>query len=126
MDYHVAWIAPPGKDGGIDLIAFNDPLGTRPPRIKVQVKRNAKSSRIDVIGLRSFMAVLGDDDVGLFVALSGFTKDAELEARQANRRVTLIDATRLVELWTEHHDKLDDPARRRFPLKPVWFLAAGD
>lgn len=126
MDYHVAWVAPPGKDGGIDLIAFNDPLGTRPPSIKVQVKRNAKSSRIDVTGLRSFLAVLGDDDVGLFVALSGFTKDAELEARQSHRRVTLIDTTRLVELWTEHHAKLDDPARRRFPLKPVWFLAADD
>lgn len=123
MGYHVGWIAPPGKDGGVDLLAFTDPLGTRPPRIKVQVKRNAKSSKIDVVGLRSFMALLGDGDVGLFVALSGFTKDAELEARQSHRRLTLIDATKLVELWTTHHDKLDDAARRRLPLKPVWFLA---
>lgn len=124
MGYHVGWEAPPGKDGGVDLIAFNDPLGTRPPRIKVQVKRNAHSARIDVAGLRSFMAVLGDDDVGLFVALSGFTKDAELEARQSHRRVTLIDTARLIELWTAHHYKLDDTARRRLPLKPVWFLAS--
>lgn len=123
MGYHVAWIAPPGKDGGTDLIAYNDPLGTRPPRIKVQVKRNANSSRIDVMGLRSFMAVLGEDDVGLFVALSGFTRDAELEARQSHRRLNLIDARKIVELWTAHHGKLDDSARRRFPLKPVWFLA---
>lgn len=123
MGYHVGWIAPPGKDGGVDLIAFTDPLGTRAPRIKVQVKRNTNSSRIDVAGLRSFMAVLGNDDVGLYVALSGFTKDAELEARQSHRRVTLIDATRLVELWTEHYAKLDDVARQRLPLRPVWFLA---
>jgi len=123
MDYHVAWIAPPGKDGGVDVIAYNDPLGTRPPRIKVQVKRNANSPRIDVTGLRSFMAVLGDDDVGLFVALSGFTRDAELEARQSHRRVTLLDTTKLVELWTSHYGKLGDSARRRLPLKPVWFLA---
>lgn len=123
MGYHVGWEAPPGKDGGIDLIAFNDPLGTRPPRIKVQVKRNAHSARIDVIGLRSFMAVLGDDDVGLFVALSGFTRDAEHEARSSHRRITLIDMSKLVELWTTHHVKLDDSARRRLPLKPVWFLA---
>lgn len=126
MGYHVSWIAPPGKDGGVDLIAFNDPLGTRPPRIKVQIKRNANSSKIDVVGLRSFMAVLGDDDVGLFVALSGFTKDAELEARQSHRRITLIDTARLVELWTEHHGKLSDSARRRLPLKQVWFLALDD
>lgn len=123
MGYHVGWEAPPGKDGGIDLIAFNDPLGTRPPRIKVQVKRNARSPRIDVAGLRSFMAVLGDSDVGLFVALSGFTKDAELEARQSTRRITLLDAAALVDLWTSHYNKLDDTARQRLPLKPVWFLA---
>jgi restriction system protein len=55
--------------------------------------------------------------------MSGFTKDAELEARQSHRRITLIDTTKLVELWTAHHTKLADTARRRFPLKPVWFLA---
>lgn len=126
MGYHVAWIAPPGKDGGVDVLAFNDPLGTRPPRIKVQVKRNAGSPRIDVMGLRSFMAVLGEGDVGLFVALSGFTKDAELEARTSHRRITLIDADQLIGLWTRHHAQLDDTARRRLPLKPVWFLAAED
>ena len=123
MGYHVGWVAPPGKDGGIDILAYNDPIGSRPPRIKVQVKRNAGSSRIDVTGLRSFMAVLGDDDVGVFVALSGFTRDAEFEARQSHRRITLLDTTRFVELWIAHHAALDDGARRRFPLKPVWFLA---
>ena len=126
MGYHIAWVAPPGKDGGVDVIAYNDPLGTKPPRIKVQVKRNAKSPRIDVTGLRSFMAVLGDGDVGLFVALSGFTKDAEFEARQSHRRLTLLDASKLVELWTTNYAKLDDTARRRLPLKPVWFLAGED
>lgn len=123
MGYHVSWIAPPGKDGGTDVIAYNDPLGTRPPRIKVQVKRNANSPRIDVMGMRSFMAVLGEGDVGLFVALSGFTKDAEHEARHSHRRVSLIDARRLLELWTSHYAQLDDSARARLPLKPVWFLA---
>jgi len=126
MGYHVAWIAPPGKDGGTDIIAYNDPLGTRPPRIKVQVKRNANSPRIDVMGLRSFMAVLAEGDVGLFVALSGFTKDSDHEARQSHRRISLIDARRLLELWTTHYGQLDDSARARLPLKPVWFLASDD
>ncbi|MFL6956434.1 restriction endonuclease [Nocardiopsis yanglingensis] len=126
MGYHVGWVAPPGKDGGVDIIAFNDPLGTRPPRIKVQVKRNANSPRIDVMGIRSFMAVLGEGDVGLFVALSGFTRDADLEARQSHRRVMLIGGNALVELWTKHYQQLDDEARRRLPLKPVWFLAGDD
>jgi restriction system protein len=126
MGYHIAWVAPPGKDGGVDLVAYNDPLGTKPPRIKVQVKRNANSPKIDVTGLRSFMAVLGEGDVGLFVALSGFTKDAEWEARQSHRRLTLLDTAKLLELWTSHYGKLEDAARRRLPLKPVWFLAGED
>jgi restriction system protein len=39
MGYHVAWVSPPGKDRGLDILAFRDPLGTEDPRIKVQVKR---------------------------------------------------------------------------------------
>lgn len=122
MGYHVGWTAPPGKDGGIDIVAFNDPLGTRPPRIKVQVKR--QQQRIPVDGVRSFMAVLAAEDVGLFVNTGGFTKDAEDEARsQQVRRITLIDLEKLVDLWTQHYSKLEQSAKRRMPLEPIWFLA---
>jgi restriction system protein len=94
MGYHVSWIAPPGKDGGIDIVAWSDPLGTRPPRIKVQVKRVGQNVTVD--GLRSFMATLGEDDVGLFVTTAGFTKDAEEEARtQEKRKVTLVNLEKL-------------------------------
>jgi restriction system protein len=94
MDYHVSWIAPPGKDGGIDILAASDPLGTKPPRIKVQVKRQSQS--VDVDGLRSFMAVLGDGDVGIFVSIGGFTKNAADEARlQEKRKITLLNNEQL-------------------------------
>jgi restriction system protein len=123
MDYHVLWIAPPGPDRGIDMIAYTDPLGTTNPRIKVQVKRQA-NSKIAVDGLRAFMAVLGEQDVGIFVSVGGFTSEAEREARsQENRRLTLIDVDRLVELWIVHAGKLDDADRQRLPLEPVHFLA---
>ena len=122
MDYHVAWVAPPGKDGGVDILAFSDPLGTRPPRIKVQVKRQQQSVTVD--GLRSFMAVLGDEDVGLFVNTGGFTKDAQEEARhQATRKITLVGVERLYDLWIEYYQKLDDVTRRRMPVRPIYFLA---
>lgn len=122
MGYHVSWIAPPGKDGGIDILAWSDPLGSKPPRIKVQVKRVSQNVAVD--GLRSFMAVLGEDDVGLFVTTGGFTKDAEDEARtQEKRKVTLVDLERLLDLWIEHYKELDDAARRRLPLEPIYFLA---
>lgn len=122
MGYYVSWVAPPGRDGGIDILASTDPLGARPPRIKVQVKRQQDSVRVD--GLRSFMALLGDDDVGLFVSTGGFTKDAAEEARtQEKRKVTLIDLKKLFDLWVENYGKLSDDARRRLPLRPIHFLA---
>ncbi len=122
MGYHVTWIAPPGKDGGIDILAWNDPLGTKPPRIKVQVKREQVSVNVSV--LRSFMALLGDSDVGIFVSTGGFTKDAQEEARtQQSRQVTLINLERLYELWIEHLNKFDEEARDLFPLKPIYFIA---
>ena len=124
MSYHLTWVSPPGKDGGIDILAWPDALGTRPPRIKVQVNRQRQSVSVD--GLRSFMALLGDDDVRLFVCTGGFTKDAETEARtQEKRRVTLIGLEKLFDLWDEHHNKLTDQARRRLPLRSIRFLASG-
>jgi restriction system protein len=124
MSYHVTWVSPPGKDGGLDILAWPDALGTRPPRIKVQVKRQQQA--VSAEGLRSFMALLGEDDVGLFVCTGGFTKDAEAEARtQEKRRITLIGLEKLFDLWDEHYDRLTDQARRRLPLRSIRFLAPG-
>jgi restriction system protein len=59
----------------------------------------------------------------VFVALGGFTRAAEDAARrQERRKITLIDLNRLVELWVEFYAKLDDLARERLPLTPIYFL----
>jgi restriction system protein len=79
--------------------------------------------KIDSDGLKAFMANLGDDDVGLFVTLTGFTRDASDFARaQERRKITLIDAERLVDLWIQFYGKLDDRARQRFALTPIYFV----
>src|SRR5215475_10744811 len=86
--------------GGVDVIAHTDPLGTQAPRMKVQAKGG--SQKIDLQTLNSFLAVVDRDDVGLYVSVGGFTKDAEDAARkQTTRRITLINAERLVERWIE-------------------------
>lgn len=101
MGYHVAWIAPPGPDGGTDLIAYSDPLGTQGPRVRVQVKR--RREKVTVEGLRAFMAVLGNEDIGLLISAGGFTKDAEQEARShPARRITLLDLEKLFDLWVQY------------------------
>jgi len=122
IGYHVSWVAPPGPDRGIDIIAGLDPLGIKDPRIKVQVKHRP-DTKTPPDQLRSFMAVLSDKDIGLFVASGGFTRDAASEARtQENRRITLIDLERVVELWLEHYNTIDDVRRQLLPLRPVYYL----
>lgn len=125
MGYHVSWVSPPGPDKGVDIVAYTDPLGTKNPRIKVQVKRHEGSIGAD--GLRSFMALLGDQDVGIYVCAGGFTSNAESEARtQERRRLTLIDLEKLFDLWVEHYEKLSEADKQLLPLRPVYYLAPSE
>lgn len=125
MGYHISYIAPQGPDKGIDIIAYSDPLGIKGPRIKVQVKRRA--DRISVDGIRSFVAVLADEDVGIFVTTGGFTRDAEDEARtHQTRKIMLIDMKKFFDLWVEHYDRIPEEYRRLMPLKPVYFIAPNE
>lgn len=125
MGYHVNWVSPRGKDAGLDIVAYSDPLGTKPPRIKVQVKRRKDS--IGVEELRSFLALISEEDVGIYVTTGGFSKDAtDLARHQERRRITLIDQQRLVDLWVEYQDKVALDKRDALPLKPIYFLAPQD
>jgi restriction system protein len=122
MGYHVDWVSPPGPDKGIDIVAHVDPLGVKGPRIKAQVKR--RSDKIPVDGVRGFMAILGDTDVGLFISTGGFTREAEEVARmQEKRRIMLLDLKRLFDLWTEHYPHIPEEYRRLLPLRPIYYLA---
>ena len=122
MGYHIAWVSPPGPDQGLDILAYTDPLGATGPRIKVQVKRRA--DKINVDGLRAFMALLGGQDVGIFIATGGFTSEAQREVRsQENRRISLIDLQHFFDLWVEHYSRVQEEDRQLLPLKAVQFLA---
>ncbi len=122
MGYYVAWIAPPGPDKGVDIVAYTDPLGANGPRIKVQVKRRA--DKIAVQEVRSFFAVLGSADIGIFVCLGGFSSESHAEARhQETRRISLIGADELIDLWVEHYDRIPESSRQLLPLKPIYYLA---
>lgn len=121
MKYHVSWVSPPGRDRGIDIIAYNDPVGATLPRIKVQVKHRGQSTTTE--GLRAFLSVLGTDDVGIFVSSGGFTSSAREEARtQERRKITLLDLEEFFDLWVKYYDNLSQDATQRFPLKPVYYL----
>lgn len=122
MGYHVLWDADtPGPDGGVDIIACTDPLGMQTPRIKVQVKR--QKAAVSMPDLKSFVANIGSRDAGIFVCTGGFTSEAEKYTRSLeNRQLTIINQKQLLALWTAHSHKLDDQARQRLPLAPVYLL----
>jgi restriction system protein len=123
MGYRVLWVAPPGPDRGVDIVAGSDPLGVQEPRIKVQVKHRFTSAT-DVSDLRAFMAVLGSRDVGIFVSAGGFTKAARDEARNhETRRLTLLDLEQLLDLWISHYGKITEDRKLMLPLRPVYYLA---
>ncbi len=93
MGYYTPFVSPRGKDGGLDIIAYKDPLGTISPRIKVQVKH--RESPASVHEVRQLMGLLQKDgDIGIFISSGGFTPDAKSTARSSNIHVELIDLNR--------------------------------
>ena len=126
MGYYIAHISPKGKDGGIDIIAYTDPLGVKSPRIIIQVKHrpDATISSDDIQRLAGTMK--RPSDVGIFVTSGNFSTNATLEARSADKHIELIDFSRLVDLWQEHYHKLPDEDKNLLPLQPIFFLGSVD
>lgn len=121
MGYFTPFVAPPGKDGGVDIIAYRDPLGAVTPRMKVQVKHRNSSATVQE--LRQLMGLLTKDgDVGVFVSTGGFTADALATARASHVHLELIDQGRFLSLWQQFYPKLGDEDKVRLPLRPVYFL----
>jgi restriction system protein len=121
MGYYTPFVAPKGKDGGVDIIAYKDPLGTTVPRIQIQIKHRENTAPVKEI--RELMGLLQKDgDVGIFVSTGGFSPDAKATARISNVHIELIDQNRFIELWQSFYDKLSDQDRNLFPLKPIYFL----
>ena len=122
MGYYTPFVSPKGRDGGIDIIAYRDPLGTVAPRIKVQVKhRGAASANAEVNQLRGLLS--GDGEVGIFISSGGFSSDARNASRSSAKHIELIDMDRFIELWQEFYNKLTDEDKRLLPLEPVYFLS---
>lgn len=121
MGYFTPFVAPRGKDGGVDIIAYRDPLGTVAPRIKVQVKHRQDSTGAPAI--RELIGVLKDGDVGICVSTGGFSPDAKTTARAAQVHIELIDVDRLITLWREFYERLSDEDKILLPLRPIHVLA---
>lgn len=126
MNYHTPFISPKGKDGGLDIVAYSDPLGATAPRLKIQVKHRPDSS-VPVDDIRSLTGLLNKDgDIGLFVTSGTFTSEAERSARESHRHIKLLDIDNFIELWQEFYSKMTDEDKNKLPLHAIYFLGSND
>jgi restriction system protein len=108
-------------DGGVDVIAHRDPLGLEPPIIKVQCKRVI--GRVGAPEVQNLTGTLspGGSELGLFVTLGTFAKDAVHLGR--NRQdLRLVNGKELVGLIFEHYEKLGSEWKRLLPLRRLYVV----
>ena len=125
MGYYTPFIAPKGKDGGIDIVAYLDPLGVKEPRVKVQVK-HYPDNPISAKDIRALVGVLKAGDIGLFVTSGSFSPDARREAMNSKEYIRIIDGSEFIDMWNEYYDKMSDEDKNRLPLKRIAFLGSNE
>lgn len=125
MGYYVPFVAPPGRDGGIDIVAYKDPLGTSTPRIKVQVKH--RDQKLTVKEVRELEGLLRKEgDIGLIVSSGGFTSEVEREIRASPKHIETMDLDRFIDLWERHYDSIRETGKTLLPLVKLYFLAPAE
>ena len=120
-------VAPPGPDGGVDIVAGTGPMGFDPPRICVQVKSGHQQPNVSTV--RELEGVIKNfgADYGLLVSWGGFTPQARNEARKsAYFNVRLWDSEAFIYSLFEHYDQLPASLRAELPLKQIWILDKTD
>ena len=121
MGYYIQSVAPRGKDGGIDIVAYVDPLGAQTPRIKVQVKHKPDTAT-GAADVRALLGILKAGDIALFVTSGSYSADAKHAASGGDKFIRLIDGDEFIEMWQEYYDKMSDDDKNMLPLKRISFL----
>jgi restriction system protein len=111
-------------DGGVDIIAHKDPLGLEPPIIKVQTKRSTSSMGGPVVQNLVGTLAPGGTELGLFVTLGSFSKDA-LHIERTRQDLRLINGKELVDLIFAHYEQLDPAYKRLLPMRSVYVVRRG-
>lgn len=125
MGYYTPFVAPKGRDGGVDVIAYIDALGAKTPRIKVQVKHIPDTS-IPAKDIRSLLGILRDGDIALFVTSGTYSQQARTEALTSKTYIKLIDGEEFIQMWQDNYAKMSDEDKNMLPLKHIAFVGTNE
>ncbi len=125
MGYYTPFIAPKGRDGGVDVIAYIDALGAKTPRIKVQVKHRPDDC-IPAKDIRSLLGILRDGDIALFVTSGTYSQQARTEALTSKTYIKLIDGEEFIQMWQDNYSKMTDDDKNMLPLKHIAFVGSSE
>lgn len=122
MGYFTPFVAPKGRDGGVDVIAYCDPLGVKKPHIKIQVK-HYPSNPISVDVIRSLTGICKrSDEIGFVITSGSFTNEALRESRSLHSEIRLIDGEEFIDLWIAHYNNMLEDDKALMPITPVYYL----
>ncbi len=125
MGYYTPFIAPKGRNGGVDVIAYIDALGAKTPRIKVQVKHRPDDC-IPAKDIRSLLGILRDGDIALFVTSGTYSQQARTEALTSKTYIKLIDGEEFIQMWQDNYSKMTDDDKNMLPLKHIAFVGSSE
>ena len=111
-----ARVTPYSQDGGVDVIAHRDPLGVEPPLIKVQCKHH--TGTISGPEVQQLVGTLAPGELGVFVTLGTYSKDAQSIERQ-KQGLRLLSGEAIVGLVLTSYDQLPERWRTLIPLTPL-------
>lgn len=101
------------QDGGVDVLAHRDPLGVEQPLIKVQCKH--KTGSISAPEVQQLVGTLAPGELGLFVTLGTYSKDARSIERQ-KQGLRLLTGEDIVSLVLTAYEKLPERWQKLVPL----------
>lgn len=108
-------------DGGVDVVAHKDELGLEPPIIKVQCKKTLGTLGSPEIQKLTGTLAPGGAELGLFVSLGAFTRDA-MNLGLTRHDLRLINGRDLVELVFENYERLSEKWKVLLPLRRVYVV----
>jgi restriction system protein len=114
---YTAQVSRPGADQGIDIVATEDPLGVKRPLLKVQCKSG--SGAVGSPEVQALNGTLAENELGLFVAIGGFTSQAR-QVASGMPKMRLLGPDDFVDLVLDHYADLPDEAKEALRLRRVW------